>query len=411
MNLLNPKSFVTIVLILAILCFVAPSAYAQKSHKRPAATQKIPTSENLLQQAENYYNGTNGVFMNREKAKELFKKAADMGNAKAQKWMFATLVESGSDYPEAMKYLRMAAEQNDTEAITEMGQSYLNGWYGLKQDDEQALYWLRIAAKRDSPHALSLLGCKLFLDNIDKGLGLQYIEKAADLGDGVSCGLISNEYSEGVDIAKDLTKAVLYARKGADLGDAYSQYLYGICLMEGDAGVEKDDKLAFEYFMKSAKQECRYAYPIVADFYHYGWGGLTASKDEAKKWYVKASESGSAKASLIIADSFCPDGNEKLSWYQKSADQGSVTAQAELAWAHCAGKIPDYDVKAGVQELKKLMNMGNPRAIAYYADILRQGGAGIRRDKKEARRLFESIKDSDDDIASFMANYGLVLLK
>ena len=175
--------------------------------------------------------------------------------------------------------------------------------------------------------------------------------------------------------------------------------------------MEKNEKLAFDYFMKSAEQGLNYAILAVAEFYLRGWGGLTQSKLEARKWYVKASEAGSATASLMIADFCCDNDNERLSWYQKAAEQGAITGQAELAWAHCTGKVANYDTRAGAQELMKLMKTGNPRAVYYSAELLYQGACGIPKNKREAKRLFETVKDSDDDKASFMASLYLSRMK
>ncbi|WP_288318772.1 tetratricopeptide repeat protein [Xylanibacter caecicola] len=411
------KHFLYTSLLMAI-CLIGniQTAHAQKKvTKRPTVTKKAPTSEELLHQAEDYYDGTNGVFMNREKATELFRKAADMGNAKAQKWMYAILNETETNYPEAMKYLRMAAEQNDADAMFELGRCYNKGWCGLKEDSEQSLYWFRLAAERNSPQALRMLGiiyhegyCNV---TVDKEAAFRYLKQAADLDDELACGLISLTYEKGDGVATDTKKAIYYAKKGADLGDANSQYSYGGFLMEGADGLEKNEKLAFDYFMKSAEQGKNYAILAVAEFYLRGWGGLTQSKEEAKKWYVKASEAGSATASLMIADFCCDNDNERLSWYQKAAEQGDITGQAELAWANCTGKIANYDTRAGARELMKLMKTGNPRVIYYFAELRLQGGCGMPKNKKIAKELFESIKDSDDEVASFGASFNLAKMK
>ena len=411
------KHFLYTSLLMAIsLTANIQTVHAQKKvTKRPTVTKKVPTSEELLQQAEDYYDGTNGVFMNREKATELFRKAADMGNATAQLWMYAILKEKETNYPEAMKYLRMAAEQYDKDAMYELGLCYYNGKCGLKKDPEQALYWYRIAAEHNSPQALRNLGIVYHegLCNIavDKEAAFRYTKQAADLDDGLACWQTSYYYERGDGVAIDVEKAIYYAKKGAYLGDRHSQYYYGGYLMEGANGLEKNEKLAFDYFMKSAEQGLNYAILAVAEFYLRGWGGLTQSKLEARKWYVKASEAGSATASLMIADFCCDNDNERLSWYQKAAEQGAITGQAELAWAHCTGKVANYDTRAGAQELMKLMKTGNPRAVYYSAELLYQGACGIPKNKREAKRLFETVKDSDDDKASFMASLYLSRMK
>lgn len=392
------------------------NVHAQKRQvKKTTVTKNVQSSDEVFKQAINYYHGIEGVFMNRDKAKELFRKAADMGHTTAMLWMYICLKDTESGYTEAMKYLRLAAENNNESAMGALGECYERGECGLQPDVEQSLYWYRLAGEHNDRFALRKLGIiyhEGYLNvAVDKESASNYLKRAADLDDGIACGLLSQNYETGDGIAKDELQAVFYAKKGADLGDDASQYYYGGYLFDGFGGLEKDEKQAFDYFMKSAEQGNKYAIPVVAEFYQRGWGGLTSSKEEAKKWYAKASELGSAKASLMIADFCCSDDNERISWYQKAAEQGDITGQAEIAWAHCAGKIADYDTNAGAQELLKLSKTGNPRAVYYFGELLLQGKCGIPRNKKAAKSLFEAIKDSDDDKASFGATFNLVQMK
>lgn len=400
------------------ICLLAGynNAYAQKRQvKKTVVTKKVPTSDEIFKQAINYYHGTDGVFMNRDKAKALFRKAADMGNTTAMLWMYICLKETESGYAEAVKYLRVAAENNNGSAMGALGECYERGKCGLQSDAEQALYWYRLAGERNDSFALRRLAIiyhEGYLDiAVDKVAAFEYMKRAADLGDGIACGLLSLAYEKGDGTVKDERQAVYYAKKGSELGDDDSQYFYGGYLVDGFGGLEKDDKLALSYFMKSAEQGNKFAIAAVAEFHQKGWGGLTPSKEEAKKWYAKASELGSAKASLMIADFCCSDDNERLSWYQKAAEQGDITGQAELAWAHCSGKIANYDTRSGAQELVKLSKTGNPRAVYYFGELLLHGSCGIPKNKKAAKSLFESIKNSDDDKASFCALLTLSQMK
>lgn len=403
--------------LLIVICLsgYSPVTYAQKRTVNKNTVRKTPTSNELLQQAEDYYNGTNGFFMNREKAKELFKQAADKGNIQAQKWMFAILNETNAEDPEAIKYLRMAAEQKDPDAMGQLGLCYERGDGGLPKDNEQALYWYNIAAENNSARALRMLGLIYYNGKcnvaVDKVKAVNYIKRAADLGDGMACGLISSNYSSGDGVDKNEGLAVLYAKKGADLGDELSLFYYGTYLEDGFGGLQKDEPLAFSYYKRAAEQGDKYSMFRIAEFYLRGRGGVTQSKDKAKEFYVKAYEAGYGKAAIEIADYLCNDKQERLSWYEKAADKGDITGQAEIAWAHCTGDIANNDTKAGAKELMQLSKTGNPRALYYCAELLRQGVCGIPKDKKSAKAIFESLKNSDDDKASFYASCSLSLMK
>jgi len=78
-----------------------------------------------------------------------FRKGADAGNADCQTSM-GLLYQAGEKIPggvkadpaEAVKWYRLAAEQNHTEAIQHLGMMYAMGM-GVKQDDAEAVKWFR----------------------------------------------------------------------------------------------------------------------------------------------------------------------------------------------------------------------------------------------------------------------------
>ncbi|MCM1079857.1 MAG: sel1 repeat family protein [Bacteroidales bacterium] len=402
-------------LILICLTVNIPAAYAQKkSIGKTAVTKKTPTSEELLQQAEDYYNGTNGAFMNREKAKELFRQSADMGNTKAQIAIYELYVTT--DQKASLKYLRMAAEKEDSLAMYYLGDIYAQGLHGIAVDEEQALYWYKLSANHGDPGGQMKLGlyhytgrCGLVPDE-EKAFSL--FLKAAEQDYGPACFFVMNGYAYGKGVERDEEKAIFYCKKGADLGDANSQNMYGRMLEQGIGSVRKNEIQAFIHFKKAAEQGNAEAMFSVGEYYRKGTGGLQISKDKAKEWYIKASESGNTKALIMIADFLCSDNQERLSWYRKAAEKGDITGQAELAWAHCTGEIDNYDPNAGAQELQKLSKTGNPRAVYYFGELLLQGKCGIPKNKKAAKRMFESIKDNaDDGKASFCAQMNLYKIK
>lgn len=113
--------------IMAALCLCPMDAQKQKrSGKRPAKESTEAKAERLFNEAEDFYFGTDKVFMNREKAAELYRQSAELG------------------YPPAMERL---------------GYGYLNGDMGLAKDGEQCVFWFRKAAEKnncDAQHGLAI---------------------------------------------------------------------------------------------------------------------------------------------------------------------------------------------------------------------------------------------------------------
>ena len=107
-----------------------------------------------------YYNGTIGDKPNYEKAVKHFRKAAELGNAKAQNKL-GVCYEYGrgveQDDFEAVKWYRKAAEQGNDIAQFNLGVCYENG-QGVPQDYDEAIKLYRKAAERENLHAEYNLG-------------------------------------------------------------------------------------------------------------------------------------------------------------------------------------------------------------------------------------------------------------
>ena len=95
-------------------------------------------------------------------------------------------------------------------------------------------------------------------------------------------------YSEGKALydAKNYTAAVPKLKAAAEKGHKKAQYRLGRCYDKGYS-VKEDKKKAFEFYMKSAKQEYAKAEYQVGKCYMKG-KGIAANQDEAKKWLKRA---------------------------------------------------------------------------------------------------------------------------
>ncbi|RIA79162.1 kinase-like domain-containing protein [Glomus cerebriforme] len=97
-------------------------------------------------------------------AKKLFKKAADAGIADAQlEYAFAydsknlKNPELPFNRKECLKYLTMAAENNNPTALYHLGISYYNGKMGLQKDEEKGIEYLKLSALSDNSKAIEAL--------------------------------------------------------------------------------------------------------------------------------------------------------------------------------------------------------------------------------------------------------------
>ena len=121
--------------------------------------------------------------------------------------------------PKAIEWFK-EAEQNNADAQFEVGQLYLEGCCGVKQDYKKAMEWYLKAAEQNHIMAQARVG-SLYL-----------------LGKGVT---------------RDYKKAMEWSLKSAEQGYSYPQYDVGKMYLEG-RGVPKDVNKALYWFQKSAEQ-------------------------------------------------------------------------------------------------------------------------------------------------------------
>lgn len=321
-----------------LLFIVAVLLYTNLATSNPLLETNVFTSEEpicntdtivakeLFDQAEAYYEGKNGLFMNRDKAKELYIKAAEMNYAPAQFEIF--MKWKTSDCETAIKYLEKAAEQKYFPALenmfleysepeapcinvdnekalywgrigAELGDDILQFMLGVyyynqePMDEEQAEYWLGMQAVKGYAPAQMIYGKVITrighrTHNANKEAeGLSWIEKAALQGESEAMLILGITYKY---IKNNLPEAVKWFKKGSDVGNADCMLEYAGLLRDGK-GVKKDTKAAFSYFLKAAELGKPEAMRFVAAGYWLG-EGVKKDREESLRWHRRAAENG-----------------------------------------------------------------------------------------------------------------------
>jgi TPR repeat protein len=173
---------------------------------------------------------------------------ATLGNSNAQYRLGESYYQSDK-YVEAVKWFRKAAEQGHADAQYKLGVCY-NTNLGVTRDFSKAAKWYHKAAEQGHADAQYLLSV------------------CYELGNGVT---------------EDLAEGVKWCRKAAEQGHADAQYHLGVCYYNG-YGVTKDYYEATKWYRKAAEQGVVDAQMKLGTYY------LFDNKNEAKKWFLKASE-------------------------------------------------------------------------------------------------------------------------
>ncbi len=195
----------------------APPAYTPPSYSPPAYTPPARNETAGLSAAQirelgvDYAEARNGKYKNEQRAIQLYLKAADMGDSKAQRWMGWRYRQGrgvAKNEQKARRYFHLAASQGDTAAEQALGMGSSN------QNSYDETRGLSAAQIRE--------------------LGVDYAEARN--------GKYKNEQ-----------RAIQLYLKAADMGDSKAQRWMGWRYRQG-RGVQKNEQRARYYFIRAANQ-------------------------------------------------------------------------------------------------------------------------------------------------------------
>ena len=169
-----------------------------------------------------YYNGSDNIQKDIDKANLYLEKGAELGNEKCQ-WMLGGNYHYGEDgYPvnaqKAVFWLEKAASQNHITAMLELGEIYKDGNI-VKRNMTKALEWYN---------------------------------KASDLGDPVAKTALANAYEDGDGVEINREHAFNLVREAASLGYDRAQLRLGM-MFEMGRGCEKDFHSAIYWYELASK--------------------------------------------------------------------------------------------------------------------------------------------------------------
>ncbi len=125
------------------------------------------------------------------------------------------------DFPEALRWHRIAAAQGNAESQVAMGNMFGQG-QGVPQDYAEALRWYRKAAEQGNDEAEDNIG---FFYLSGWGVPRDFLEakrrlmKSADQGNEVAQRNIGMIYLQGLGVHRDRHEAIRWFRKAAAKGD------------------------------------------------------------------------------------------------------------------------------------------------------------------------------------------------
>ncbi|KAL3880340.1 hypothetical protein ACJMK2_032588 [Sinanodonta woodiana] len=203
----------------------------------------------------------------------------------------------------AIQHWQEASELGYAKAQFNLAVCYETG-NGVKKDLKKAMEYYHLAAEENHPMSLYNLGV-LYLEGgedvqVNKHLGIKYLEKSAELGLAMAQTYLGVYYTEKGS-KEDMKIAVEYFKKASEKNDPEAQYSLGLCYEEG-WGVEPDECKAAQLYSQAAQSGHDGAMYNLGIFQQYGLGGLPEDLVSAKELFKKAAAAENESAKLQLQE-------------------------------------------------------------------------------------------------------------
>ncbi|KAL1880190.1 hypothetical protein VTK73DRAFT_6221 [Phialemonium thermophilum] len=249
------------------------------------------------------------------------------------------------DYNSAFPLFVLAAKHGHAESAYRAALCYEFGW-GCRKDPAKAVLFLRTAASKRHPGAMTRLGKACLSGDLGEKRyreGIKWLKLAAEAADTVynaapyHLGCLY-ETGYGDDIFKDESYAAELFTQAADLGHPEANYRMGDAYEHGKLNCPRDPALSVHFYTGAAERGHAAAMMGLCAWYMVGAEPLLEKdEEEAYEWARRSAELGYVKAQYAVGY-FTEMGIgcrrdilEANVWYVKAADAGDERAKQRLA--------------------------------------------------------------------------------
>ncbi|MEN9908859.1 MAG: hypothetical protein RLZZ540_2008 [Bacteroidota bacterium] len=189
------------------------------------------------------------------------------------------------------------ATQGNAEAMNALGMIYSKG-IGVTIDETLGIEWFEKAANVGYAKSWYNLG-QLYKDN-DAVKAINYFERAANSGYATAYAAWGRILMTGEGVAQNYRQAVTVFKEGTEKGNAYCNYALGYLYYKG-FGAAQDYALAIEHFEIAAQKKQPWAMYMLGLCYRNGYG-VTIDLEKAKFWLNKSASIGVKPSQMELAD-------------------------------------------------------------------------------------------------------------
>ncbi len=335
------------------------------------------------------------VERNLKQARVWYKKAAELGDARAQ-YALARDFEP-FESPQAVAWLHKAAAQGHAQAQCALAEMQYQG-VGVEQDRLSALAWYARAAAQGDAQAQFRLG-SLF-KNQAESLAHVALAQAAAGGQADAQFAMGERYRQGTGVAQNWFEACRWYQMAAEQGNAQAQCALAGCYAQGK-GVRQDLAHAFAWYEKAAAQGLPQAQWNLGELYATGLPGVGADAKKATALCKRAANAGFVPAQATLGALFAraKKHDRAVHWWTLAAEQGDLEALFNVGQSYRLGLGVEKDASKAFAMLLKAAQGGlavaQSRIGLSYAT-----GEGAALDPIEAAKWFELAALGGDTAAA-----------
>ncbi|BCG48316.1 hypothetical protein GEOBRER4_n3202 [Citrifermentans bremense] len=222
----------------------------------------------------------------------------------------------------------------------------------------------------ETPESFNQLGV-LYYNGLGVGRNvseaLHWFRRAADMGSAEAQVNLGQLYETGDGVTRDVAEAMKWYGKAAAGGDPGAQHDF-------DRLRAESEPRRIRWYRKDAQLGHVMAQYNLADAYYYG-EEVPRDRREAAKWYLKAAEQGNAPAQymmglmLLQRDGVQNAPAEGVAWLRKAASSGHREAQYQMGRCLLQGIGGRRDREEAILWLRKAAAQGEPTAAAELKEV------------------------------------------
>lgn len=341
------------------------------------------------------YEAGHSVERNLKQARAWYKKAAEMGDPRAQYALACDYEHPGS--PQAVEWLSKAALQGYAQAQCALAELHFLG-LGTEQDSLGALAWYARAAEQGDTQAQFALG-RLLKDHAENLVDTA-MAKAAAGGQAEAQFSLGERYRLGSGVAQNWFEACRWYQMAAEQGNALAQCALAGCYAQG-RGVRKDLAHAFAWYEKAAAQNLPQAQWNLGELYATGLPGLKADAKKATMLCKRAANAGFVPAQATLGALFAraKKHDRAMHWWSMAAEQGDLEALFNAGQSYRLGLgVDKNEAKAFALLLRAAQ--GGLAAAQSRIGLAYATGEGVALDPIEAAKWFELAALGGDTAAA-----------